>query len=627
MLEILILIYVYNIMNKLLITKQMIETVVKNILTDFGKLNEMNKIEQIREWRQKQFESFLNIRHSLYWHNIDFDSPRDVMTFEEAVYSSETPLNETEIQNAIEEGYVTVYSTAPIKPGVCVTTSLEEVKNYIIGGKFRSINSAIPFMKKKYPQNYIPTVSKVKINEIAWQDGYRGIYLYENILNESVNRKNDEDYRNCLFLRYNLPFVEKIRDAIDPKDLYINEKEGIEGYETDTHVTVFFGLHHSYNTVDCCFSTFENQIKTADVKTLFNGISFFENEKFDVMKLDVVSPVIEDANRLIRYRSDCNNRFKNFIPHCTIAYLKKGMAKKYAYMGDFEINVLKTPYEWVMSSNRKIIDVQKNDLYETKTFMDARGDRGAKYTFLYEFINTTAKNNTTYDMVKNFPLLRGKITFDKDHPAVIQITFDEENREIIKPVISRMDAYGWFVNNKDYQDSIIQLLNGETSSIVLFFEPRNSEELEWSVLSNKHLYHVTPTDVWENKISKIGLCPKSQSKKANHPERVYLFPEIQIKDGVWQFLNEELSKAKNRIKEQNENDESCPFYSILEIKINPSLIYKGRMKFFQDPYSNGIWTSDNIPPEWITEYGRYTLDRDYLTIDSEGNQVRYYRDK
>ena len=94
------------------------------------------------------------------------------------------------------------------------------------------------------------------------------------------------------------------------------------------------------------------------------------------------------------------------------------------------------------------------------------------------------------------------------------------------------------------------------------------------------LYHITPLKNWD-KIQKIGLTPRSRSKKSYHPERVYLGKD-----------------------EKHTLDLASKFYQIggvkdwVLLKINTDMVPGGYLKLYYDPnYKYGYYTLNNIPPQ------------------------------
>ena len=95
--------------------------------------------------------------------------------------------------------------------------------------------------------------------------------------------------------------------------------------ETETNVTIAACLD---NDVDL------NGIKKIllpidDYSVMLTDISMFENEKYDVLKCNAASLNLYVTNKKILDKYPSHSDFKEYHPHVTIAYLKKGKAKKY----------------------------------------------------------------------------------------------------------------------------------------------------------------------------------------------------------------------------------------------------------------------------------------------------------
>ena len=83
--------------------------------------------------------------------------------------------------------------------------------------------------------------------------------------------------------------------------------------------------------------------ETPEIK--LENISIFENKDFDVVKVDVISDGLNSLNKkMTKYPHTTD--YPHYHPHMTIAYVKKGMGKKYAEdLKDFSI----TPDKFVYS--------------------------------------------------------------------------------------------------------------------------------------------------------------------------------------------------------------------------------------------------------------------------------------
>jgi 2'-5' RNA ligase len=132
----------------------------------------------------------------------------------------------------------------------------------------------------------------------------------------------------CVMLYTQFPAeIIKLQDTILPSDLYT--EEGNTGIELEPHCTLLYGLHEGV--------TLEDVTKVLD-KYTFSDLkayepSLFENEKFDVLKYDIGYPTRSGA-----FLHKCNTdlskypntqKFPNYHPHMTVAYLKPGKGQKY----------------------------------------------------------------------------------------------------------------------------------------------------------------------------------------------------------------------------------------------------------------------------------------------------------
>jgi len=113
-------------------------------------------------------------------------------------------------------------------------------------------------------------------------------------------------------------------EKIDDEDVYDNEK-GEFGKEDEPHITILYGLHGEVS-----FEKMKQITDNHDGLVDFNvtGIDCFENEDYDVLKLNIKS---EDLNKLNSEacKHPYTNDYDEYHPHMTVAYLKKGKDKKY----------------------------------------------------------------------------------------------------------------------------------------------------------------------------------------------------------------------------------------------------------------------------------------------------------
>lgn len=146
------------------------------------------------------------------------------------------------------------------------------------------------------------------------------IKRYTQFLNESGS------YRfGCVMLEVPVSNWKEITSAIDPEDVYEVEGENY-GIQDNPHVTILYGLHDGVS-LDQVKSVFEGFSGSLDIR--IDGIGIFENKEFDVVKFDVVPT--ESLQRLHDALSELpnSNEYPEYKPHITIAYVKKGLGKKY----------------------------------------------------------------------------------------------------------------------------------------------------------------------------------------------------------------------------------------------------------------------------------------------------------
>ena len=138
------------------------------------------------------------------------------------------------------------------------------------------------------------------------------------------NMEQEYDY-NCFMLETPFKNWNKLLFEIDDSDVYDNEK-GEFGKENESHITILYGLHG-----DIPFSRIKKITDNYKEPIGYNisGIGVFQNEDYDVLKLDIESEglrKLHNAACKYPYTSD----YDEYHPHMTVSYLKSGMGKKYS---------------------------------------------------------------------------------------------------------------------------------------------------------------------------------------------------------------------------------------------------------------------------------------------------------
>lgn len=108
---------------------------------------------------------------------------------------------------------------------------------------------------------------------------------------------------------------------IPDDDLYTDE-DGESGREQEQHITVKYGLLAK----DVPEELYEIVESTAPFQIELGNVSLFTNDKFDVVKIDVKSPELMALNKRISEAIPHEDSYPTYVPHVTVAYVKKGTA-------------------------------------------------------------------------------------------------------------------------------------------------------------------------------------------------------------------------------------------------------------------------------------------------------------
>ena len=127
---------------------------------------------------------------------------------------------------------------------------------------------------------------------------------------------------------------------IPDDDLYFEEGQEY-GREKEPHVTIKFGLTDNYSKED--MGKVISHIKPFTITLVKIGI--FNNEKFDVVKVDCESPTLRKLNKLFSKLPN-EDEHKTYNPHLTLAYVLPGKGKKYirSLSNPIEVNINRMKY-------------------------------------------------------------------------------------------------------------------------------------------------------------------------------------------------------------------------------------------------------------------------------------------
>lgn len=187
---------------------------------------------------------------------------------------------------------------------------------------------------------------------------------------------------------------------------------------------------------------------------------------------------------------------------------------------------------------------------------------------------------------------------NETNESIIDVYVKKYNIDTLVKIDKTIENLGYFISifsvngfQKTFKkDSFFEKIKKltELTPIYLKLEKKRDSNEDTDIVIPSILYHITHERHLE-KIKKIGLVPKSKSKKSAHPERIYLAgnEESAIKL-VKEFSNLEYEFEHN--------------YVLLEIDTNKAVEFKRdkNFKLNKDPnFTEGYFTYDNIPPTAI----------------------------
>lgn len=141
------------------------------------------------------------------------------------------------------------------------------------------------------------------------------------IIMESIDLLEEGDRSfSCLMLDIDNSILKDVLSVISGDDLHE------EGKETDSHTTVKYGLHTKDNKE---IFKFCEEWGKFPINVKLHNFSIFENEEYDVLKLEVSSKPLRDLNKKICDEFEFTDSYQDYNPHTTLAYLKKGFGKVY----------------------------------------------------------------------------------------------------------------------------------------------------------------------------------------------------------------------------------------------------------------------------------------------------------
>lgn len=101
-----------------------------------------------------------------------------------------------------------------------------------------------------------------------------------------------------------------------------------EGHETDSHVTVLYGFHLDIPVKEI-YKASKYFMDGEQLSLSLGNISRFENEAYDVIKVDIESDDLVAFNAFLReeFENRVDVTFPIYHPHITLAYVQKGACR------------------------------------------------------------------------------------------------------------------------------------------------------------------------------------------------------------------------------------------------------------------------------------------------------------
>lgn len=162
-------------------------------------------------------------------------------------------------------------------------------------------------------------------------------------VNEDAGVDRSDKNTGCLMMDFDIKKWDIIKKIINPDDVYNEEGYGVE---SKPHVTVLYGFDDEVNG-DEVIKSVKEVIDIDEIEVETNKISIFENDKFDVVKLDINSEKLHELNEKLSEEFPNKKTFPVYHPHMTIAYVKPGTGKK--YVKEFKKNIKLNPSKYVYS--------------------------------------------------------------------------------------------------------------------------------------------------------------------------------------------------------------------------------------------------------------------------------------
>jgi len=183
-----------------------------------------------------------------------------------------------------------------------------------------------------------------------------------------------------------------------------------------------------------------------------------------------------------------------------------------------------------------------------------------------------------------------KYSIDITDKYQFDLTLETNNIDLVNVInhdcysLGYFPSYYWIILNSNMKNGFKEItsLPDNTKSVIIKYESKYDDGLyKNTVICPSKLYHLSYQVNRKNILDK-GIYPKSKKRLSVHPERIYLFEDINEYENL-------LNKLKFTDKDKNE-------YILLEIDCSVDKLF-----LHTDPnYRLGYFTYDNINPKNIS---------------------------
>ena len=110
------------------------------------------------------------------------------------------------------------------------------------------------------------------------------------------------------------------RENITDEEIFVSQQDPTFGRENEIHVTILYGLHSESSD-----QVKELLVAEKPIKVRLGVTQVFSNPlKFDVVVVRAISHDLRRLNRKLAANVEYTNRYGEYNPHVTVAYVKKG---------------------------------------------------------------------------------------------------------------------------------------------------------------------------------------------------------------------------------------------------------------------------------------------------------------